>query len=160
MTDSHLSLPDRTGPRPVTTNTNPHKQLEQNPSRKRYDELTERMFSLPDARRTPSKISVPGARASILDEGVEAGAREAFLIDREFCHLHPPADDSLHMALPMAVAEEAKASGWAESHPVAEQGLIPEPIVMVYAPRDTEELTVVQRLVDASYRFARGGENE
>lgn len=156
MTDTPLSLPVRHGTSPATTATNPHKQLEQTPSRELYDELAERMYSVPDAHEEPSKISVPGARALILDDDIEAGPGEAFIIDREFCHLHPPDDGSLHMALPQAVAEQARAQGWAELHPVAKRGMIPETVVMVYAPRDTEELAVVERLIQVSHRFAGG----
>jgi hypothetical protein len=44
---------------------------------------------------------VPGARALPFDDDVEAGPDEAFVILREFCHLHPPYDASLHMCLPV-----------------------------------------------------------
>lgn len=156
MTDAHIELPARHGTRPDTTATNPHKQLEQNPSRGMYDELAERMRLMPDAHEEPSKISVPGARALILDDAVDPGPEKAFIIDREFCHLHPPDDGSLHMTLPPTIADKAREQRWAELHPVAERGLIPETVVMVYAPRDTEELAIVERLLQASYQFAGG----
>jgi hypothetical protein len=35
------------------------------------------------------------------------------------------------------------------------QGLLPPTAVMLYAPRDEAELVVVERLVEASHRFAR-----
>lgn len=114
------------------------------------------MFSFANAHREPSKTSVPGAQALLLDDGVEAGPSESFLTDREFCHIHPPDDGSLHMALPTPVAEEAKNAGWAEPHPLAERGLIPETAIMVYAPCDDEITTVLTR-VDAAYPFAGGG---
>jgi len=57
--------------------------------------------------------------------------------------------------LPLDVAGEAVATGWAEPHPVALRGLIPRTAVMLYAPRDEAELAVVERLVRASHAFAR-----
>jgi phospholipase/carboxylesterase len=48
-------------------------------------------------------------------------------------------------------------AGWAELHPVARRGLIPPTTVMVYAPRDRDELEVVFQLIVASYLFAGGG---
>ncbi len=47
--------------------------------------------------------------------------------------------------------------GWAEIHPVARMGMIPENVVMLYAPRDEAEMTVVLELVRSSLQFARGG---
>ena len=46
--------------------------------------------------------------------------------------------------------------GWAEPHPVARLGCLPESLVMVFAPRDREELEVALRLMQSSYDFARG----
>lgn len=78
------------------------------------------------------------------------------MVGHEFAHLHPDPDQSLHMMLPPALAEEAIDAGWAEQHPVARRGLIPPNAVMVYAPRDDTEREVVEGLVRASHAFARG----
>jgi hypothetical protein len=114
------------------------------------------VFALPDVEERPSAISVPGARAMWLSEGVPAGPREGFMIGREFAHIHPLPDGSLHAALPPETAEEAVEKGWAEQHPVARMGYIPENVVMIYAPRDTQELEIVLGLVEESRRYAIG----
>jgi hypothetical protein len=151
------SLPIRAGERPRTTPTNPHTQLDQQPIDSRWtDELARRVFALPGVVEEPSRISVPGARALVLAPGEAIGPPEAFLIDREFAHLHPAPDHSLHAMLPVDVVTEAVATGWAEPHPVALRGLIPPTAVMLYAPRDEAELDVIERLVGASHAFARG----
>jgi hypothetical protein len=150
-------LPERAGDRPHTTPTNPHTQLDQQPSDPALiDELARRIFALPGVIEQPSRISVPGARALVLAAGEPAGPPEAFLVGREFAHLHPAPDRSLHAMLPLELAEEAVDAGWAEVHPVARMGLIPPTAVMIYAPRDDEELALVERLVIASHAFARG----
>jgi hypothetical protein len=129
-------LPLRAGDRPRTTPTNPHTQLDQQPTDSHWiDELARRVFALPGVVEEPSRISVPGARALVLAPGEATGPPEAFLIDREFAHLHPAPDHSLH--------------------PVALRGLIPPTAVMLYAPRDEAELDVIERLVRASHGFAR-----
>jgi luciferase-like monooxygenase len=152
------SLPTRAGDRPRTTPTNPHTQLDQQPADTRWaEELADRVFALPGVREEPSRISVPGARALILAPGEPAGPPEAFLIEREFAHLHPDPDHSLHAMLPTETVTEAVAAGWAEPHPVALRGLIPPTAVMIYAPRDEMELEVVESLVRASHAFARPG---
>jgi hypothetical protein len=150
-------LPVRRGPRPQTTPTNPHTQLDQQPEDRRIrDELAGRLFALEGVDERPSAISVPGARALWLDDALAAGPPEAFLVGREFAHLHPGADQSLHAMLPLDLVREATDAGWVELHPVARMGLVPETAVMIYAPRDDEERGVVERLVRASYDFARG----
>ena len=149
-------LPPREGPRPRTTPTNPHTQLDQNPGPSLVQELARRAFALPDVEERPSAISVPGARALWLSEDVPAGPREAFMIGREFAHIHPMPDGSLHAALPPEVAREAVEKEWAEQHPVARLGYIPENVVMIYAPRDEPELEIVLKLVEESRRYAGG----
>jgi Family of unknown function (DUF5519) len=150
-------LPPRQGARPRTTPANPHTQLDQQPvDLALADELGRRLFALPGVVERPSGISVPGARALTLAPGEPMGPPEAFMVDREFAHLHPSPDHSLHAMLPPDVAQAAIDAGWAELHPVARAGLLPPTAVMLYAPRDEAELAVIERLVEASHRFARG----
>jgi hypothetical protein len=150
-----VALPRRPGPQPTTTPTNPHTQLDQQPTDAALiSRLAARIFALPGVRERASAISVPGARALWLNESLPAGPPEAFLVGREFAHLHPGADHSLHAMLPPDLAEEAGAAGWAEQHPIARRGLIPANAVMLYAPRDNDELEVVAGLVEAAYSFA------
>ena len=151
-------LPTRAGERPRTTPTNPHTQLDQQPADLRWvEELADRVFALPGVLDEPSRISVPGARALVLAPGEPTGPPEAFLIEREFAHLHPAPDHSLHAMLPPELVDQAIDAGWAEHHPVALRGLIPRTAVMLYAPRDEAELDVIGSLVRASHAFARPG---
>ena len=153
---AHPSLSTRRGERPRTTPTNPHTQLDQQPfDVALVEELARRLFALPGVVERPSGISVPGARALTLAPGEPTGPPEAFMIDREFAHLHPSPDHSLHVMLPAEVAQAAISAGWAELHPVARMGLLPPTAVMLYAPRDDAELGMVEQLVEASHRFAR-----
>jgi hypothetical protein len=152
-----LELPQRAGARPRTTPTNPHTQLDQQPADPRLvEELARRVFALPGVVEEPSGISVPGARALVLAPEEPAGRPEAFLIGREFAHLHPAPDHSAHAMLPPELVREAVDAGWAEPHPVARMGLIPETAVMLYAPRDGDELAVIETLIRASREFAGG----
>lgn len=148
-------LPLRPGPKPATHQGLPHQQLDQQPPDGQLrDALAERVFALPGVAEQPSGISVPGARALVLEPELAVGPKEAFLVGREFAHPHPGEDHSLHMALPEPVAEAACAAGWAELHPLARTGEAPRTLVMVFAPRDASELDVVAGLVEASYQFA------
>jgi len=64
------------------------------------EELAQRVFALAGVEERPSAISVPGARALWLREELPTGPQEAFMIGREFAHIHPIPDGSLHAALP------------------------------------------------------------
>ena len=153
------SLPRRHGPRPRTTPTNPHTQLDQQPvapdAERLRAALATLVFAMPDVEERPSAVSVPGARALWLSDVAARGPRDAFLIGTEFAHLHPAPDWSLHAALPPPLAQEATDMGWAEVHPVARHGLIPPNVVMIYAPRDDREVEIVAELVRRAHAFAR-----
>jgi Family of unknown function (DUF5519) len=151
-----FELPPRAGAKPKTTSTNPHQQQSQNPTPDVYELLLGKAFEWPHVERRPSAISVPGAQALWLSEEVATARPEAFLIGREFAHVHPPYDGSMHMMLSPAAVDEVLAKGWGEPHPMARRGLIPPTTVMVYAPRDAAEVDTVLQVIGASYRFARG----
>jgi hypothetical protein len=149
-------LPHRAGPRPRTHQGMPHQQLDQQPADEAIrTRLAERVWALAGVAEAPSSISVPGARALVLRDR-PAGPPEAFLVGREFAHLHPSPDQSLHLTLPQPRAQEAIAAGWAEFHPLVAAGRLPPTLVMVYAPRDEAELEIVAGLVQESYHFALG----
>ena len=149
-------LPLRAGEGPSTTPTNPHQQLDQNAPPAMQEALHGRMRALPRVVEAPSNVSVPGTRAFHLDPLEEGGPRHAFMFGREFAHLHPPDDGSLHLALPRALGEEAEEKGWGERHPFAGRFGFPGTVMMLYGPRDEGELEVVWGLVRASYEYAQG----
>ena len=145
-------LPRRAGERPHTSRPSPerrtpHSQLSQNAPPELQEELFSRARDLPGVEVGPSLVSVPGARAFHLGEHVAAGPPEAFQAGREFAHIHPAEDGSLHLTLPRLLADEVVEKGWGEPHPVSGTP-------MVYGPRDADELEVVWGLVRASYEFA------
>lgn len=150
------SLPARAGPPPRTNPTMPHQQLDQNAPAPLQEQLLALVRGLAGVSVRPSLVSVPGARAFVLDDALETGPPEAFMAGREFAHLHPEYDGSLHLALPPGFVGEVEAGGWGELHPAARMGLVPRTAVMVYGPRDEAELGVVWAILRASYAFARG----
>lgn len=156
MTADAGKLPHRTGPRPRTGPAIPHQQLSQNAPDWLQEELWRRMDDFDGVLTGPSGVSLPETRALHLEPELAAGPPEAFMVGTEFAHLHGPQDGSLHMALPPDLAREAIERGWAELHPLARAGRLPETLMMVYGPRDNSELETVWGLVEASYDHARG----
>ena len=149
------TLPRRAGPPPRTYHGPPHTQLDQQPDARIRAQLGRRFGGFPGVAEQPTGVRVvPGARALCLCPDVEAGPPEAFITGREFAHLHALPDSSLHLVLPELLATEAIDAGWGELHPLAGDA-VPATTVLVYAPRDPEEIDVVLGLVRRSYENAR-----
>ena len=145
----------RSGPRPRATRTNPHTQLDQNAPAALQEKVFALARGLPGVVVGPSHVSVPGARAFHLP-GCQHPAQAGFMLEREFAHLHPASDGSLHMSLPPAIVKTVIDNGWAELHPLAGNYGLPGNIVMVYGPRDEAELAIVGALLRASHEGACG----
>lgn len=75
------------------------------------------------------------------------------MVGYEFAHLHPPVDGSLHVCLPRPIVATAIEAGWAEPHVMARL-MGTDSLVMLYGPRDKDELAVIMGLIDASLAFA------
>jgi phospholipase/carboxylesterase len=150
------TLPGRAGARPSVSWTIPQQQESDNAPAELQEALFARMSALPGVESGPSQISVAGARAVLAPDAT--GPEEAFLVPsaREFAHLHPAYDGSLHLVLPVDLAADAVAKGWAQVHMLAGIRLSPG-FVLVYGPRTEAELEVVAGLVEASHQFALGG---
>lgn len=151
-----FELPPRPGPRPRTTDCAPHEQVSQNSPAEVHALFKARAFELPFVERRPSGISVPGAEALVLPHDHACGPPEAFMIGREFAHVHPAYDGSSHLMLPLEAVAELIAKGWGEPHPMARLGYIPANAVMAFAPRDAAEVEVMLQILKTSWEFARG----
>lgn len=157
MPDVDLSsLAQRAGDPPRTNPQMPHQQESENAPAGLQEALFERCAALPGVVVGRSQVSVAGARAFYLDEAHANGPSEAFMVGREFAHLHPTYDGSLHLILPEATARSVIDRGWGEFHPMVAQGAIPPTNLMVFGPRDEAELEVVWSIVQASYNNACG----
>jgi hypothetical protein len=154
--DLALALPFRQGPRPQSCRTLPHEQFDQWPPAPIIEELLVRCLMFPYVRTKESRMASPQCHALSLPDEFSGGPAWAFIVDHEFCHLHPLPDGSIHLTLPTQVRERAIERGWAEQHLASRAGILPETLVMVYAPRDPNELAIVLRLIWRSYEFARG----
>lgn len=151
-----MNLPKRSGPKPDTTSSLPHSQLNQHGVDAVIAKLHAWCFSLPSVNEENSGISVPGSRALVLHDRVDCN-HDAFMVGREFAHIHPhPDNGSMHVQLPAEDAMEVIETGWGESHYLVTQGQLPMGLVMVFSPRDAGELEAVKTIVGRSHAFAIG----
>jgi phospholipase/carboxylesterase len=148
-------VPARAGPRPEVHWDIPQQQRSQNAPADLQEELHSRIVALGGVQESDSSISVPGARAFLLPDGT--GPDEAYLVPqvREFAHLHPGYDGSLHLSLPPEQAADLVAHGWGVPHPWAGTRLS-SGFVMLVGPRTPEELETVLGVVRASHEYATG----
>lgn len=147
------ALPPRKGPRPATTGREiPHDQLEDFSPPEIRDELITRAKALPGVFMTQSQVSEPSSLALRLNR--QDRAFEAFLhpsVD-EFGHIHR--SGFMHLAVPMESLGPLTELGWVEPHPISRRPEFPSSIVMLYAPRDADELEVAAAVMQASYEQA------
>lgn len=153
-----LNLPRRRGTRPNTSTVPPHRLLDQWPPPELLDLLRERCLAFEDVKCRHSRLANSSTAALCLPDRLANGPGEAFLDAHEFCHLHGESDGSIHLTLPQELGEAAIALEWAEQHLLAGAGVLPRNVLLVYPPRDVEELEVVLHLVKCSSEFARGSE--
>jgi hypothetical protein len=71
----------------------------------------------------------------------------------ELAHVHP-ADNSLHVYVSPLDAKTVMKRGWGQRFPVT--WLAPPSWIMVYAPRNEEEVEIVREIVRAAVCFAVG----
>lgn len=153
---SGAALPRREGPRPSVTSGIPHIQLDQTSVDAIHRLLIERAFEDPRVTQGPSHASLPGAQA--LRVAPELPARPAaMIVDREFAHIHrQPGAGSLHVRLPLDLAGDVVAAGWAVWHPFALDGTVPG-LVLLFAPRHEDDLATVLAIISAATDFAVAG---
>lgn len=146
-------LPERRGPRPTVSWTIPQQQESDNAPIELQERLFAEVATLAGVEVEASRISVPGARAFTLHEG--STDPDAYLVAEvgEFAHLHPSSDGSLHLVLPPDQAADVSTKGWGRPHMWAGTRLSPG-FVMVYGPRDEDELATVLAIVTASHAHA------
>ncbi|GAA0296372.1 hypothetical protein GCM10010302_38830 [Streptomyces polychromogenes] len=147
-----LTLTPREGAAPKVFGPAPHGQGSQISPIMLQEELWGRMRALPYVYMAPTLVSVPHARSLFLPEGVGTGPAEAFQRGREWAHIHPHHDGSLHLTLPKEAEEDVIAAGWGVHHPV-------QAVTLVYGPRTYAELETVWKIIQFSYRYAVGALN-
>lgn len=150
---STLTLSDRSGDAPEVTEGIPHIQLSQTSDDATYDKLTAEVYAIDGIVGGESLASLPGAQSIALASSLPAN-QNAMITGREFAHIHAdPGRGSLHLVLLAADAGLVVEKGWGVYHPFHLDGRIPG-MVMVFAPRNDQDLKTVVDIIAASFNFA------
>ncbi|KAH7022844.1 hypothetical protein EDB80DRAFT_22163 [Ilyonectria destructans] len=159
---SRCNLPYRAGPRPTVAGIAPQRQLDQHGSRYCYRALRRSMAKIAD--QNPTKF---GTERSCLEKhGLALFARHPLqtTCQGEICHVHD-SDHSMHMCLHPDDIKQVLDKGWGQRHPLAWRSrLLKSPVsadfVMIYAPRDDQELQVVCNIIQAAIWYTLAEEVE
>jgi hypothetical protein len=145
-------LPFRQGERPSTSNVGPHSQLTLNASPAIWGQLVAKAFSIQGVTQGHSRVSMADSMAGLLvglpqEHGPWSLATEGPV---EVFHIHGVKDTSIHAVLPSDRAREVVDKGWGEPHTYADF----ETQVMLFAPRDLDEIQVIAGLLAEGVHFA------
>lgn len=149
-------IPPRMGVRPRTSASGRHRQLSQQSRPGVWGHTAAALFSLSGVVEGHSAVSAASSRAVFLEDLPVPRSPETSLAPAterlEPVHLHGVLDTSLHLCLPTARALEVCGLGWGEPHRYSDH----DTEIMVYGPRDRDELFTVIEIVRESLAFARG----
>lgn len=162
-----LSLPQRSGSRPLCSTSVPHRQLEDQASgetKQRLDVITHQLLDQYQVEWKPSghekHVSAPYVLPSVV-QAKQGKLPEAVRLGKgEIGHVH--GDGSGHWYFSAQDAKEVVSKGWGERHQFAGDGALARWIgltgtfVLVYAPRDEEEIEIFKTLVERSTRWMTG----
>ncbi|KAJ8100239.1 hypothetical protein POJ06DRAFT_100213 [Lipomyces tetrasporus] len=167
-------LPRRKGKIPVVgPHAVPQRQINQLPNEEIKRKLTETFNAVATnnsklVKLAPSRLE-RHTDAMWLTDAIPLSSRiqEAVQTVGEVSHIHGTSDHSVHVVLCPEDAKEVIDAGWGQRNgfsgwkPVATltRGNInlPATYILVYAPRNQEEIEVVMELVRASLRYMSGG---
>ena len=154
-------LPIRTGEQPIVGKESPQLQYSQTTPEDIKKKLKLWMFSkFPYTKENDTVISIPSARAMWLDEKYSEAHKDAFMppkgsreikYSREYCHIHE--DGSFHLIVDDKIKEEILFKKWGLLPPWYEKGVKE---MFIYAVRDSNELTIIKKIIIESYRYATG----
>lgn len=152
------TIPERRGDRPITGwHFLPHRQLNRIPTediKKRLEEVFDKHaktnsdlveVTISPHEQAHDAIVIASARAT-----PHAIAKHAL---REVAHFHHVKDYSMHMVLAPQDCKLLIERGWAERHPISGTVALPQEYLFVYAPRNEEELEVVERMLVAAIGY-------
>ena len=148
-------LPLRQGSRPrIGAHPVPHRQLDQFAEENIRQQLDQMFNSFVAANSkhiyfTKSFYEKRNDAVTLIE--VESGHALAKISHGEIAHIHP-ADGSMHMIFSPSDAKQVIEKGWGERHPLA--GVpkfdLPDTYLMIYTPRNSQELAVVAQLLRAA----------
>jgi hypothetical protein len=151
LTSQHAKdLPKRSGDRPKVAGIAPHRQVTQKGTPANFAELSQSIKAL--AATNTSRLTLGTSCFEKHGTGLFSINPVNRTCDGEICHAHP-SDGSLHLTLHPADTRIVLEKCLGERYPLARGGwftrFVPLEFLMVYAPRNKEELEAVIEIIRA-----------
>ena len=147
------SLPNRRGKRPLTIVSPLHVQCSDHGDDKALRDLVNEVIAWPDIEAGPLPVGSADLISFQVGEDVATGDPSVFIAGREFGRVLFGAP-TIYLTLPLICAHWAVVRGWAEPHYSSGTGLVPPGVMVVYTPRDKDEMAVCRSLFWISYNFS------
>jgi hypothetical protein len=123
---------------------------------KYLNQLVNDVLSWPHVESTPTSLNHLDQVSIRLKELAATDDSSAFIAGTEFARVLLTSP-TIILVLPLLCAHWAIVKGWAEPHYLQSFGLLPPGTVIVYTPRNREELKVCYSLFFESYHFGYKG---
>jgi hypothetical protein len=148
-------LERRAGARPGIAVQYPSLQMDDTSPADVHAALVEHGAALANVTVAQTQMAVPGVALN-LDAELAKGKPECFVHRREFAIIRD--DGSVQVNLDPDCGQIALDRGWAVVHPLARYmaGALPPQSLIVFAPRDTNELAIVAMILEVAHVYAIG----
>jgi hypothetical protein len=156
------SLPTRDGKRPSTIRGPLHVQCSDNADDGALLQVLDEVIKWPGVEARPLPVGSAHMLSLHLAEDLATNDPCVFIAGREFARVLF-GSLTIYLSLPLCCAHWAIVRGWAEPHFYGSFGLVPPGVMVIYPPRDADELSVCRSLFWVSYRYsslARGNSAE
>ena len=143
------------GKRPITICGPLHVECGDHGDDRALRHLVEDVMAWPDIEVEASPLPVGNADLVSLRvaKDVATGDASVFITGREFGRVLFGAP-TIYLTLPLSCAHWAVVRGWAEPHFSSSFDLVPPGVMVVYTPRDGDEVAVCRSLFWISYNFS------
>ncbi|KAJ9220209.1 hypothetical protein DTO169E5_7379 [Paecilomyces variotii] len=167
-------LPQRKGPRPeVGTHAAPQRQLTQTPETEIKEKLLKTFLEIQFNNQNilniaPSNLEKHTSALFISDLAPRPNPLVTSSTRGEIAHVHGTAEHSVHVILSPVDSKKVIEAGWGQRHSLSGSTVfrklfgkkramfIPNEFLLIYAPRDEEEIKVVINIVKAAVAFGAG----
>jgi hypothetical protein len=147
------TLSIRSGERPTTIRGPLHVQCSDNADDSALLQLLDEVITWPGVEARPLPVGSANLLSLHLAEKVATDNPGVFISGREFGRVLF-GSLTIYLSLPLDCAHWAIVRGWAEPHFYGSYGLVPAGVMVIYTPRDEQELSVCRSLFWVSYRFS------
>jgi hypothetical protein len=149
------SLLNRRGKRPITIRGPLHVQCDDYGEDTALRHLLDEVIAWPHIETSPLPIESANLLSLKVGEEVASADPSVFITGREFGRVLFGAP-TIYLRLPLSWAHWAIIRGWAEPHFSSSFALVPPGVMVVYTPRDEQEVAVCRSLFWVSYNFSLG----